>query len=136
MFYQCDSLNSIDVSNWDVRKLETFTGFLQQNKIKSLDLSGWDLESCTNLRFTEYSLPWVTLKLGPRFFHCPNVTSANWTGLSSWTDASVKESLVVNSYDRRANGLPDLTLSLSKATKAVLTEDDIAAMTAKGYIIA
>lgn len=136
MFYDCGSLGSIDVSNWDVRKLKTFTGFLQQNKIKSLDLSGWDLESCTNLSFTEYSLPWVTLKLGHRFFHCPNVTSANWTGLSSWTDASVKESLVTNSYDRRENGLPDLTLTLHANTKNVLSEDDIAAMTAKGYIIA
>ena len=136
MFYNCDTLQSIDVSKWNVRKVKNFLNFLQQNRIKSLDLSGWDLESCTDLRFTEYTLPWVTLKLGPRFFHCPLVTSANWTGLRSWTDASVKESLVVNSYDRRANGLPDLTLSLSKETKAVLTEDDIAAMTAKGYIIA
>lgn len=136
MFCDCDTLQSIDVSKWDVRKVKNFLNFLQQNRIKSLDLSGWDLESCTDLRFTKFTLPWVTLKLGPRFFHCPLVTSANWTGLRSWTDASVKESLVTNSYDRRANGLPDLTLSLSKETKAVLTEDDIAAMTAKGYIIA
>lgn len=136
MFYGCDVLQSIDVSKWDVRKVEGFLGFFQQQKLKSLDLSGWDLESCTDLRFTIYTLPWVTLKLGPRFFHCPKVTSANWTGLKSWTDASVKESLVTNSYDRKANGLPDLTLSLSKETKAVLSEDDIATMTAKGYIIA
>ena len=136
MFYQCESLESIDVSKWDVRKLKTFTNFLQQKKIKSLDLSGWDLESCTSLTFTKYTLPWVTLKLGPRFFHCPNVTSANWTGLSSWTDASVKESLVTNSYDRKANGLPDLTLTLNANTKKVLSEDDMAAITAKGYIIA
>ena len=34
------------------------------------------------------------------------------------------------------NGLPDFTLSLSEETKAVLTEDDIATITAKGYIIA
>ena len=136
LFYECNSLESIDVSKWDVRKLKTFVGFLQQNKIKSLDLSGWDLESCTDLTFTKYTLPWVTLKLGPLFFHCPKVSSANWTGLASWTDASVKESLVTNSYDRKTNGLPDLTLTLSRQTKAVLSEEDIAAMTAKGYIIA
>lgn len=136
LFYECNSLESIDVSKWDVRKLKTFVGFLQQNKIKSLDLSGWDLESCTNLKFTSYTLPWVTLKLGPLFFHCPKVSSVDWTGLASWTDASVRESLVTNSYDRKTNGLPDLTLTLSSQTKAVLSEDDIATMTTKGYIIA
>ena len=75
-----------------------------------------------------------TLKLGTGFFKCPATKSSLF--FSRWTDASVKESLVVNSYDRKANGLPDFTISLSKETKAVLSEDDIAAMTAKGYIIA
>ena len=78
--------------------------------------------------------PLETIKLGPGFFKCPATkTSLNYSG---WTDASVKESLVVNSYDRRANGLLDFTLTLHANTKKVLTEDDIAAMTAKGYIIA
>ena len=82
----------------------------------------------------EYNFHPKTLKLGVGFFKCPATKASLY--FIRWTDASVKESLVVNSYDRKANGLPDFTIRLSKETKAVLSEDDIAAMTAKGYIIA
>ena len=100
-----------------------------------MDLSGWNLESCENMNYIgEYGFSPKTLKLGTGFFKCPATKSSLYFG--SWTDASVRESLVVNSYDRKANGLPDFTITLHANTKKVLTEDDIAAMTAKGYIIA
>ena len=105
------------------------------SSLQSLDLSGWTLESCTYMDYLgQYGFGPKTLKLGIGFFKCPATKTS--LSFSSWTDASVKESLVVNSYDRKANGLPDFTLTLSGKTKAVLTEDDIAAITAKGYIIA
>ena len=103
--------------------------------MQSLDLSGWNLESCKNIDYLgQYNFTPKTLKLGTGFFKCP-ATKAS-LHFTTWNDASVRESLVVNSYDRKANGLPDFTLTLSKQTKAVLSEDDIATMTAKGYIIA
>ena len=76
--------------------------------------------------------------LGKNWFGtiCEDERYANFQSLYNWTDSSVRTSLVTNSYDRKANGLPDLTIKLYSATKKVLTEDDIAAMTAKGYIIA
>lgn len=41
------------------------------------------------------------------------------------------------SYDRTANGLTNtLTVQLSAASKALLTAEEIAAITAKGYTIA
>ena len=109
--------------------------FFQCYSLQSLDLSGWNLERCENMDYLgQYGFDLKTLKLGIGFFKCPATkASLNFT---KWTDASVRESLVVNSYDRKANGLPDFTITLHANTKKVLTEDDIAAMTAKGYIIA
>ena len=105
------------------------------SSLQSLDLSGWNLESCENMDYLgQYNFDPKTLKLGTGFFKCPATKSSLF--FSRWADASVKESLVVNSYDRKANGLPDFTITLHANTKKVLTEDDIAAMTAKGYIIA
>lgn len=77
-----------------------------------------------------------TLKLGAEFFSSPFATTVDFSRLEKWTNDSVHLSLVDNLFDRKANGLQDFTLTLSKQTKAVLSEDDIAAMTAKGYIIA
>lgn len=135
MFSNCSSLQSIDLSGWDVSNVKNINDlFWNCKSLQSIDLSGWVLESCTVMDHIGDYTPLKTIKLGPGFFKCPATkTSLNYSG---WTDASVKESLVVNSYDRRANGLPDFTIRLSKETKAVLSEDDIAAMTAKGYIIA
>ena len=135
-FYKCSSLQSIGVKGWDVSKVTNMEDiFYGCSSLKVLDLSGWELVSCNRLTdLGKYNFNPTTLKLGTGFFKCP----ATKMGLnfSSWVDASVKGSLVTNSYDRKTNGLPDLTLTLSSKTKAVLSEDDIAAMTAKGYIIA
>ena len=136
MFRGCSSLQSLNIEGWDVSKVTDMNQiFFGCSSLQSLDLSGWNLESCTYIDYLgEYGFDPKTLKLGIGFFKCP-ATKAS-LHFPTWADASVKESLVVNSYDRKANGLPDFTLTLSEQTKAVLSEDDIAAMTAKGYIIA
>ena len=136
MFSGCSSLRSLNIEGWDVSKVASMNQiFYSCSSLRSLDLSGWNLESCENIDYLgQYNFGPKTLKLGTGFFKCPATKASLY--FTTWTDASVKESLVVNSYDRKANGLPDFTLTLSKQTKAVLSEDDIAAMTAKGYIIA
>ena len=136
MFCACSSLQSLSIEGWDVSKVTSMEEiFYGCSSLQSLDLSGWNLESCKKIDYLgQHNFTPKTLKLGTGFFKCP-ATKASLRFIT-WTDASVKESLVVNSYDRKANGLPDFTLTLSKQTKAVLSEDDIAAMTAKGYIIA
>ena len=140
MFYSCRALTSLDVSGWDTSSLgETFQMFYYCSALQSLDLTNWDMSK--NVYFLNMFAGCGairTLRLGNRFFTAPakayNGISLNST--SVWTDSSVRESLVTNSYERRANGLDDLTLTLHANTKKVLTEDDIATMTAKGYIIA
>jgi surface protein len=136
MFSSCSSLQSLSIEGWDVSKVTSMSQiFYGCSSLQSLDLSGWNLESCKNIDYLgQYNFIPKTLKLGTGFFKCPATKAI--LHFTTWTDASVKESLVVNSYDRKANGLPDFTLTLSKQTKAVLSEDDIAAITAKGYIIA
>ena len=136
MFSSCSSLQSLSIEGWDVSKVTNMNQiFYGCSSLQSLDLSGWNLESCKNIDYLgQYNFIPKTLKLGTGFFKCPATKASLY--FTTWTDASVRESLVVNSYDRKANGLPDFTLTLSKRTKAVLSEDDIATMTAKGYIIA
>ena len=136
MFYKCSSLQNIGVEGWDVSKVTDIEDiFYGCSSLKVLDLSGWELVSCKRIaNLGQYNFSPTTLKLGPGFFKC--LATKVGLGFNTWVDASVRESLVTNSYDRKTNGLPDLTLTLSSKTKAVLSKDDIAKMTAKGYIIA
>lgn len=76
-----------------------------------------------------------SLTLGKNWFKA-DFMPVNFYALSKWNKESVRLSLVTNSYDRKANGLTDKTIILHANVKKLLSEDDIAAMTAKGYIIA
>lgn len=141
MFENINSMQSLDISNFDTRKANIgpgVYGFMSSNSLRSLDMSGdnFTLESTTNW-FRGIQTPQLrTLKLGKNFFKTHESLTSLSLSYQYWTDSSVRLSLVTNLYDRRANGLPDLKLILHANTKKVLTEDDIAAMTAKGYIIA
>ena len=55
---------------------------------------------------------------------------------TQWTNDTVVTSLVTNSYDRATAGMETLNLQLSANTKAALTDEQKAAITAKGYTIA
>ena len=49
---------------------------------------------------------------------------------------SLIDSLITYSFDRAAAGYSTMTMKLYKDVKALLTEDEIAQITAKGYTIA
>ena len=66
----------------------------------------------------------------------PNVKVIEFTPCINWTNDTVVTSLVTNSYDRATAGLSTMTLKLSANTKAALTNEQKAAITAKGYTIA
>ena len=140
MFNRIDSMQSLNISNFDTRKAKVGGnyGFMSSDNLRSLDMSGdnFTLESTTNWNRGIQTPNLRTLKLGKNFFKTHESIKSLSFSYQYWTDSSVRLSLVTNLYDRKANGLPDLTLLLSKQTKAVLSEDDFAAMTAKGYIIA
>ena len=142
MFNGCSGLATLNISGWDTSNV-TDMAFMLYNSVKKVDMSGDGWVPASIKRGT-YSgcYRWieggVRPTLGKNWFGtiCEDERYAYFSGLTSWTDSSVRTSLVTNSYDRKANGLPDLTIILNSATKKVLTVDDIAAMTAKGYIIA
>lgn len=142
MFENTDSLQSLNISNFDTRKVTIVRGiygFISSGSLLTLDMSGdnFTFENVTSFgRFIANTPKLKTLKLGKNFFKMHESITSLSLSYPYWTDSSVKLSLVTNLYDRRANGLPDLTLTLHANTKKVLSEDDMAAITAKGYIIA
>ena len=62
-----------------------------------------------------------------------NEMSIDFSDLEHWT---LGVSSLIDLYDRKANGMEVITINLHANTKAVLGEDGIAKLTAKGYIIA
>ena len=76
---------------------------------------------------------------------CTGMTSIDFSHWPVWgvndettTDArqSLIDSLLTYSFDRATAGYSTCTISLDGSTKALLTEDEIAQITAKGYTIA
>lgn len=138
LFFRNVKLTDVDLSGWNVSNVTSAINFLAMCcELRSLNLLGWDLCKVQSLKnFISNSTQIETVKLGTNFFSSPFITNVSFSTLQKWTNDSVKLSLVTNLYDRKANGLPDLTLTLHANTKKVLSEDDIATITAKGYIIA
>lgn len=136
-FLTNNSITDIDLSSWNVSNVTSIMEFLAlMGSLQNVNLLGWNLCKVEKISMFDWNTNIKTLKLGERFFSSPYITEVSFKLLDKWTNDSVKLSLVTNLYDRKANGLPDLTLVLHANTKKVLTEDDIATMTAKGYIIA
>lgn len=136
-FLEGNSFTNIDLSSWNVSNVTNIKSFLARiSSLQNVNLLGWNLCKAKDLSIFDWDRNIKTLKLGEGFFSSPYITKVSFNLLEKWTDDSVKLSLVTNLYDRKANGLPDLTLTLHANTKKVLSEDDMAAITAKGYIIA
>lgn len=107
------------------------------NKLTSLDLSSFDTSAVTNMVNMFQSCPNLTsLILGPNFFKTSKVKYVDFSYSPQWTNDTVVTSLVTNSYDRATAGLSTMTLQLSANTKASLTDEQKATITAKGYTIA
>ena len=112
MFFRCYSLTTLDISSFDTSAVTNMDDMFQQ---------------CYSLN---------SLLLGPNFFKTSEVTRINFSSCDKWTNDTVVTSLVTNSYDRATAGLPTLTISLHANTKAVLTDEQKATITSKGYTIA
>ena len=164
MFNDCSSLTSLNLSSFDTSKVTDMSSmFSSCSRLPSLNLSSFDTSMVTDMRFmfggcsslisldlssfdTSAVMKMLNmfagcsrltyLILGLNFFKTPNVTSINFSDLTQWTNDTVVTSLITNSYDRAAAGLSTMKLYLSANTKAALTDEQKAAITAKGYTIA
>ena len=138
IFRDCKSLVAIEgIDGWDTSNISTMQDvFCGCSSLKTLDLSGWNLEmtaSVFNIFYNCTSL--ASLTLGEGFGKMKDECGTlDLSSLSAWKNDSVKSLLTL--YDRKANGMGVITIKLHANTKAVLGEDGIAALTAKGYTIA
>lgn len=139
MFNECTALTDLKLDSFECRNTKYFNYmFAYLSSLKTLDLTKMDCSNgsdftymfsgCKNLK---------SLKLGKNFFKMASLrTDVGFDELWSWNDETVRESLVINSYDRKTNKKNNITLKLSDATKGVLSEEDKQIMTNKGYVIA
>ena len=138
MFYSCSGLTSLDLTGFNTSAV-TNMGEMFRNcsGLTSLDLTGFDTSAVTNMGNIFSGCSGLTsLILGPNFFKTPNVAMVNFSYSPKWINDTVVTSLVTNSYDRATAGLRTMMLQLSTNTKAALTDEQKAAITAKGYTIA
>lgn len=124
IFYSCSGLTTIEGISF-----KSFADSTMNNRY----LVGWD--SITSIRKAVFKD--IGYKSTARQFNTENIE--NW-GVNSdeIPDArqSLIDSLITYSFDRASAGYPTCTITLASNTKALLTEDEIAQIEAKGFTIA
>ena len=137
MFQGCSALSTIprlDTSNV-VNMDSMFNGCSALTTIPQLDTSNVVnmsnvFSGCNVLRFIKIT------NLGKS-----KLATYDFSGASVWGTGSEEnrqsliDSLITYSYDRASNGMATATIKLSATTKALLTEEEIAQITNKGFTI-
>lgn len=124
-----NTINATNVSDifWDCTSLEKIDGFYVDN---AKTVTGV-FKSCSNLFYV------IIYNIGKS-----TTTTFNFSGATNWgvgseeNRQSLIDSLITYSYDRASAGMATVTITLSENTKALLTEEEIAQITQKGYTIA
>ena len=150
MFQYCYSLPYLDISNFDTSKVSTYTYIFNNcSSLKKID--GYiSLKSITN-NITQYTICGSSTNTSINKITFKDLGSSNSVTLiqlnyiSKWgvnsdevPDArqSLIDSLITYSFDRKSAGYPSCRIQLNASfTKPLLTSDEIAAITAKGYTI-
>lgn len=145
------SLKSINLSNWDTSSIIDMSFLFYQLDILNIDMSGdkWAFNADVIDKLQDSANPfnrWAdgkvnSLILGKNFFAYDGKFKDNLgnfisNSFKNWDKDSFIKSFVENSYNRKLNGLSVMTLKFYPTLKNHLTEQDIATITAKGYIIA
>ena len=137
MFNGCSSLTTIpQLDTSSVTNMNSmFNGCSSLTAIPQLDTS--NVTSMGNMFSSCYTLTFILIKnIGKS-----TLATFDFSGASKWgTDGdenrqSLIDSLITYSYDRATNGMASATINLSTTTKALLTEGEIAQITAKGFTI-
>lgn len=151
MFSNCNSLSVIDFSEFNTEKVTNMSyifGYCTNlQKVVNLDVSSL-FGSVTLVNYPTNNV-FRFLKLKNLGKHS-GLTSCNFTYMPYWGDESntveypltegarqsLIDSLITDSFDRTSVGFNNCIITLSSTTKALLTSDEIAQITAKGYTIA
>ena len=138
MFYGCSALSAIPLLDTSaVRGMShVFYQCVSLSRIEGIDMSSVTnatgiLSGCSALGFA------LMRNIGKSTLTAFDFSSATVWGLGSEENRqSVIDSLITYSYDRAAAGMSAVTIKLSANTKGLLTEEEIAQITAKGFTIA
>ncbi len=141
MFSECASLERVPA--YDTSKATSFKGMFYNcgklQRVEGLDYSS--VVTAENAWYNCTSLRHLTIKnfgkSAPTLYYFTALT--NW-GVDSDAVRDAKQSLtdtfITYAYDRASAGLENVTITLSENSKAVLTSEEIAQITAKGITIA
>lgn len=138
VFLGCTMLSSVPRLN--LINLRSFSGwFYGCEKVNNLNINFESIKTIGSTSFYGcHKLYKMTIEnLGkPQDAEILDFSSAAYWGVGSAdSKQTLIDSLITYSYDRASNGMPIATIKLSANTKAVLTESEIAQITAKGFSI-
>ena len=135
MFMQCESLKSLDLSNFDTSKVtKMYAMFANCKSLTSLDLSNFNTSNVTNMNnFFYYNTSLTSFYLSSSFFNSTSLTTYDFSPLSNWKDT---ESLAMFVEAITAHGGTGKTVRLSSGTKNALTTEQKTAIANAGWTIA
>lgn len=129
----------IIIPSLNTQKCENFN-YLCANDTDLAIVEGIDMESATKMT-TPFSNCKKLLFIKVTNLGKSTLTTYDFSGASVWgtngeeNKQSLIDSLITYSYDRASNGMSTATIKLSANTKALLTEEEIAQITNKGFTI-
>ena len=148
-----EGITSPELKEIDTSSGTNLNGILQDTNNYLIKIAGLSLKSLNTTISYYYFTGWGTMNklryaLLKDFGTGSNCTSASFTYWNVWgiedetiplsagARQSLIDTLITYSYDRATAGYSACTIYLSTNTKALLTQDEIAQMTAKGYTLA
>ena len=149
MFGGCSNVQTIDITGIDTSQMTSdsnmkyiFNACPSLVRVRgAMDLIGMNLTAPPSLGYVVTSLTTITYKnLGsdPQITYLdlyPDDCYAKWGLGDEESKQSFIDSVLTYSYDRAANGLPTIEIMMQAEQKALLTEEQITAIQAKGYTI-
>ena len=108
--------------------------FLACSSLQSVDMTGWDFSSCESLNAAfNWCSSLTTVKFDSGLGKC-KAALLDFAASSKWE--TCRESLMkLYDYDRTANGLGNLTITLHANSYSRLSSTDISMLKSKGYVI-
>ena len=136
MFNSGTSLESLDLSHFQTSKVTTMENmFSVCSRLTDLDLSSFDLTNVTNMINMFWNCTALTNLQLNDLGHNQSCTSLKLTACSALTKDSILF-LFNNAFDRATAGYTKaFTITLNATTKALLSEDEIAIATNKGFTV-
>ncbi len=158
-FNSCSSLTSVDLSSWDISSISVTEGlsniFYKCTSLTSVDLSGWCLSHAAKMEYTfSYCSSLTSLDVSGCDFTKVTSTNGIFSGCSAlvnivgdftWTPSAnlplgASSNLSYESMINVLNALPTVTTSrtvtFNPTAYALLSDDDKAIGTAKGWTVA